>query len=92
MKPMPEFMAYLPMLLTVVLGLTLVTNVIVQVLKGLLYDRIPTNLLAFFDRGSGDHRGGLCPVVLLWIFHYRVDDCRPDCPVFSGGVCRHVWL
>ena len=47
MKPMPEFMAYLPVLLTVVLGLTLVTNVIVQVLKGLLYDRIPTNLLAF---------------------------------------------
>ena len=29
------------------LGLTLMTNVIVQVLKGLLYDRIPTNLLAF---------------------------------------------
>ena len=27
--------------------MTLMTNVIVQVLKGLLYDRIPTNLLAF---------------------------------------------
>ena len=44
---MSELMDYLPVLLTAVLGLTLMTNVIVQVLKGLLYDRIPTNLLAF---------------------------------------------
>lgn len=38
---------YLPILLTVVLVLTLVTNIIVQVLKSLVYDIIPTNLLAF---------------------------------------------
>ena len=44
---MSELMGYLPVLLTAVLGLTLMTNVIVQVLKGLLYDHIPTNLLAF---------------------------------------------
>ena len=44
---MSELMDYLPVLLAAVLGLTLMTNVIVQVLKGLLYDRIPTNLLAF---------------------------------------------
>ena len=44
---MSELMDYLPVLLTAVLGLTLMTNVIVQVLKGLLYDLIPTNLLAF---------------------------------------------
>ena len=33
---MSELMDYLPVLLTAVLGLTLLTNVIVQVLKGLL--------------------------------------------------------
>lgn len=38
---------YLPILLAVVLALTLVTNIIVQVLKNLVYDIIPTNLLAF---------------------------------------------
>lgn len=44
---MSELTTYLPMLLTVVLALTVVTNIVVQVLKGLLYDLIPTNLLAF---------------------------------------------
>lgn len=44
---MAEWIEVLPMLLTAVLGLTLMTNLIVQVLKGLLYDRIPTNLLVF---------------------------------------------
>ena len=34
-------------LLALVLALTLVTNIIVQVLKSLLYDMLPTNLLAF---------------------------------------------
>ena len=34
-------------LLGVALALTLVTNIIVQVLKSLLYDMLPTNLLAF---------------------------------------------
>lgn len=38
---------YIPILLTVVLSLTLVTNIVVQVLKGIFYDLIPTNLLAF---------------------------------------------
>ena len=38
---------YIPIFLTVVLALTLVTNIIVQVLKGIFYDLIPTNLLAF---------------------------------------------
>lgn len=33
-------------LLSICLGLMLVTNIIVQVLKGLTYDKIPTNLLA----------------------------------------------
>ena len=44
---MSELTTYLPMLLTLVLVLTVVTNIIVQVLKSLLYDLIPTNLLAF---------------------------------------------
>ena len=44
---MSELTTYLPMLLTLVLALTVVTNIVVQVLKGLLYDLIPTNLLAF---------------------------------------------
>ena len=44
---MSELTTYLPMLLTVVLALTVVTNIVVQVLKVLLYDLIPTNLLAF---------------------------------------------
>lgn len=44
---MSELTTYLPMLLTLVLALTVVTNLVVQVLKGLLYDLIPTNLLAF---------------------------------------------
>ena len=38
---------YIPVFLTVILALTLVTNIVVQVLKSLLYDMIPTNLLAF---------------------------------------------
>lgn len=44
---MTDIMNYLPVLLTVVLALTLITNLVVQVLKNLLYDKIPTNLLAF---------------------------------------------
>lgn len=44
---MSDFATYIPVLLALVLALTLVTNIIVQVLKGLLYDLIPTNLLAF---------------------------------------------
>lgn len=38
---------YIPIFLTVVLALTVVTNIVVQVLKGIFYDLIPTNLLAF---------------------------------------------
>lgn len=44
---MSDFTTYIPILLAAVLALTLVTNIIVQVLKGLLCDLIPTNLLAF---------------------------------------------
>ena len=44
---MSDFTVYIPMLLALVLALTLVTNLIVQVLKSLLYDWIPTTLLAF---------------------------------------------
>lgn len=44
---MSDITTYIPVLLALVLALTLVTNIIVQVLKGLLYDLIPTNLLAF---------------------------------------------
>ena len=44
---MSDFTVYIPMLLALVPALTLVTNLIVQVLKSLLYDWIPTNLLAF---------------------------------------------
>lgn len=44
---MTEWMETLPVLLAGVLVLTWMTNLIVQVLKGLLYNRIPTNLLVF---------------------------------------------
>lgn len=44
---MSDFTMYISMLLALVLALTLVTNIVVQVLKSLLYDLIPTNLLAF---------------------------------------------
>ena len=44
---MSDFTVYTPLSLARVLALTLVTNLIVQVLKSLLYDWIPTNLLAF---------------------------------------------
>lgn len=44
---MTDITQYIPVLLTMVLVLTVVTNIIVQVLKGLLYEKIPTNLLAF---------------------------------------------
>ena len=88
---MSELMDYLPVLLTAVLGLTLMTNVIVQVLKGLLYDRIPTNLLAFShcSSGYGEHR--LC----LW--SYYGFPLRGGCrwfnwPVLPGGLCSHVRL
>lgn len=44
---MNDLTAYIPVLLAVVMALTLITNIVVQVLKRLLYDLIPTNLLAF---------------------------------------------
>ena len=34
-------------LMSIALGLTLLTNIVVQVIKGITYDKIPTNLLAF---------------------------------------------
>ena len=34
-------------LMSVALGLTILTNIVVQVIKGITYDKIPTNLLAF---------------------------------------------
>lgn len=44
---MPELMYDLSGVLTLVLALTLATNLVVQVLKGLVSSRVPTNLLAF---------------------------------------------
>ena len=44
---MSDVTTYIPVLLALVLALTMVTNIMVQVLKGLLYELIPTNLLAF---------------------------------------------
>ena len=85
---MSELMDYLPVLLTAVLGLTLMTNVIVQVLKGLLYDRIPTNLLAFLTAAVVTAGTGFA----LWVFHYGVDDRRFNWPVLPGGLCGHVRL
>ena len=38
---------YIPILLTVIGVLVVVVNIIVQVLKGLTWDKVPTNLLAF---------------------------------------------
>ena len=43
---MSEFMTYVPMLLSIILFLSFLTGLIVQVLKGVLYEKIPTNLLA----------------------------------------------
>lgn len=34
-------------LMSVALALTIMTNIIVQAIKGLTYDKVPTNLLAF---------------------------------------------
>lgn len=34
-------------LMSIALGLTILTNIVVQVIKGITYDKIPTNLLAF---------------------------------------------
>jgi amino acid transporter len=44
---MTDITQYIPMLMTMILVLTIITNIIVQVLKGLLYEKVPTNLLAF---------------------------------------------
>lgn len=35
-------------LLTIVGGITVLTNIIVQVIKGITWDKIPTNLVALF--------------------------------------------
>ena len=43
---MSELMTYVPVLMTVILILTVLTGFIVQVIKGAFYDKIPTNLLA----------------------------------------------
>lgn len=42
-----DFTTLVSLLLSVVLGLTILTNIIVQVIKGITYDKLPTNLLAF---------------------------------------------
>ena len=76
---MSDFATYIPVLLALVLALTLVTNIIVQVLKGLLYDLIPTNLLAFL-------------VVLFSLCHFWVDDRGSDRVVFCGGLFGYVWV
>ena len=44
---MNELTNYLPMLLALVLAITLLTKIIVQVLKSLGYDMLPTTILAF---------------------------------------------
>lgn len=44
---MTEITTIVATLMSVALGLTVLTNIVVQVLKGITYDKIPTNLLAF---------------------------------------------
>ena len=44
---MTDLTVYIPILLTLILAMTLITNIVVQVLKSLTYEVIPTNLLAF---------------------------------------------
>lgn len=44
---MTEITTIVTTLMSVALGLTILTNIVVQVLKGITYDKIPTNLLAF---------------------------------------------
>lgn len=44
---MNDLTVYIPILLTLILAMTLITNIVVQVLKSLTYEVIPTNLLAF---------------------------------------------
>ena len=44
---MIDITQYIPMLLAAVLALTILTNIIVQVLKTLLGQAVPSNLLAF---------------------------------------------
>ena len=39
--------AAIPLILTLVLVLMVVTNIITEVLKGLTWDKLPTNILAF---------------------------------------------
>lgn len=44
---MTEITTIITTLMSVALGLTILTNIVVQVIKGITYDKIPTNLLAF---------------------------------------------
>lgn len=44
---MTEITTIVTTLMSVALGLTILTNIVVQVIKGITYDKIPTNLLAF---------------------------------------------
>ena len=41
-----EFMQYIPTMITVVGILTVIVNIIVEVLKKVTYDKVPTNLIA----------------------------------------------
>ena len=44
---MTEITTIVTTLMSIALGLTILTNIVVQVIKGITYDKIPTNLLAF---------------------------------------------
>ena len=44
---MAQITSIVTTLMSVALGLTILTNIVVQVIKGITYDKIPTNLLAF---------------------------------------------
>ena len=59
---MENFMQYIPLAISAILLVTLIlmviTNIIVQVLKKLTWDKIPTNILAFI----------VAMTVTLWVF------------------------
>ena len=77
----------LSVLLSIIAGITVMTNIIVQVLKKITWDKIPTNLLALIiaealTLASADERH--CTDL--------VSGCRCNRCRVHGGLCRNVRL
>lgn len=66
-------MEFISIILTIVFGLMVVTNIITEVVKKLTWDKIPTNLLVVIvaevlTLASGAAYAEICDVTIVWYY------------------------